>query len=269
MPKSNQNITFITKKSIAISCFLLLFLKNIAISQDNLLKVNLSSIAVRSYVVQYEKVLNNRVTFSLGGGFRPMSLIPFPNETNNLVKFVDNRIDYIDLDNTRPKETTIKGYQVTPEVRLYLGQKEAPYGFYISVYGRHNHVNAIVPVEMELEYNNLPVSLRLPVDTKINTYSAGLMLGKQFKIGNRFVFDCNLIGVSFGKMTVHGESLQNLSSFNEDFQGRLRAKVVEEFNIDEEVFGVSVNNNGIYMDALKRLNYFNIRTLGLNIGFRF
>jgi hypothetical protein len=269
MPKSNLIVTFINKKSIAITSFLLLLLNNSAISQDNLLKVNMSSFAIRSYAAQYEKVLNRRVSVALGGGFRPMSLIPFPKETNDLVAFVDKRVDYIDWDNTRPKESTVKGYQITPEVRIYMGKKEAPYGFYLSVYGRYNHINAIVPVEMELIYNNLPVPLRLPVDTKVNTYSAGLMLGKQFKIGNRFTLDCNLIGFSFGKLTVHGESLQNLSAFNEDFQTRLRTKVVEEFNIDEAVFGVSVNNEGIYMDALKRLNYYNIRTLGFNLGFRF
>jgi hypothetical protein len=269
MPKSNQNTIFTNKKSLIISFFLLLFIKNTAIAQDNLIKVNLSSFAIRSYSAQYEKILNRKVSFSFGVGYRPSSLVPFPEETNGLVKFVDRQIDYISLDNTRPKESTAKGYQITPEIRYYLGNKDAPYGFYLAIYGRYNHINAIVPVEMNLEYNNLPVSLRLPVDTKVNTYAGGLMLGRQFKLGNRFTFDCNLIGLSFGKLTVHGESLQNLSSFDNDFQNRLRARVIDDFKIDEGVFDVSVNNQGIFMDALKNLNYYNIRTLGFNLGFKF
>ncbi len=256
-------------KNIGLLIIIVLFIKQAVYSQDQIIKVNLSSFAIKAASVQYEKVLNRRTSFNLGVGFRPMALIPFPNETNGLVKFVDDRIDYISLDNTRPKESTAKGFQITPELRFYLGKNEAPTGFYIAVYGRYNHINAIVPVEMELEYNTLPVTLKLPVDTKVNTYSAGLMLGRQFKLGNRFTFDCNLIGLSVGKFTVHGESLQNLASFDEDFQKRLRAKVIDGFQIDEQVFDVAVNNNGIYMDALKKLQYINVRTLGFSLGYRF
>jgi Protein of unknown function (DUF3575) len=256
-------------KNLGLLIVALFFTTQISYSQDQILKVNLSSFAIKSASVQYEKVLNRRVSFNLGVGYRPMALIPFPSQTNGLVKFVDERIDYISLDNTRPKESEAKGYQITPELRFYLGNNEAPTGFYIAVYGRYNHINAIVPVEMELEYNSLPVSLKLPVDTKVNTYSAGLMIGKQFKLGNRFTFDCNLIGLSVGKLTIHGESLQDLGNFNEDFHNRLKAKVIDGFKIDESVFDVAVNKNGIYMDALKSLQYINVRTLGFSLGYRF
>lgn len=238
-------------------------------AQSSVLKLNLSSLVIKSYSAQYEKVIGKRVSFALGGGYRPMSLVPFPTETANLTTFVDNRIDYISLENTRPKESKVKGYHITPEIRFYFGQKAAPYGFYLSVFARYYHVNAIIPVEMELEYQGFPVLLKLPVDTKVDAVSAGLMIGKQFKLTNRLTLDWYIAGPHIGKFNLHGESQQDLSNFDDDFQNRLRTKVVDSFKIDEQTFGVVVDDNGIKMDALRKLPFVNLRAFGFNLGYRF
>ncbi|MCU0325976.1 MAG: DUF3575 domain-containing protein [Spirosomaceae bacterium] len=238
-------------------------------AQNNILKLNLSSLLIKSYSAQYEKVIGKRVSFALGAGYRPMSLVPFPTETANLTTFVDNRIDYISLDNTRPKESKVKGYHITPEIKFYFGQKEAPYGFYISAFARYYHVNAVVPVEMELEYRGFPVLLKLPVDTKVDATSLGLMFGKQFKISKRITMDWYIAGPHFGRYSLHGESQQDLSNFDDDFQNRLRTKVVDSFKIDENTFGVVVDDNGIKMDALRKLPFVNLRAFGFNLGYRF
>ncbi|MFN3850721.1 MAG: DUF3575 domain-containing protein [Spirosomataceae bacterium] len=255
---------------ITLAIFAIFSLKiNFLQAQSSILKLNLSSLAIKSYTAQYEKVIGKRISFALGGGYRPMSLVPFPTETANLTTFVDNRIDYISLDNTRPKESKVKGYHITPEIRFYFGQKEAPYGFYLSAFARYYHVNAIIPVEMELEYQGFPVLLKLPVDTKVNATSIGLMIGKQFKLTKRLTFDWYIAGPHIGKFNLHGESQQDLSNFDDDFQNRLRRKVVDSFKIDEKTFGVVVDDNGIKMDALRKLPFVNLRAFGFNLGYRF
>lgn len=258
------------KKSLTILFFVFISINSFAQEEKRkVFKVNLSAAAMKAVTVQYERVFGNHFSLALGAGYRPKALLPYAKDLESYVDFADSRIDYISFDNVKKAESRIGMYHVTPEMRFYFGSKGAPIGTYLSIFGKYNDYHGDVPVFVDTDYKGVPVRLELPVDTKIQTASAGLMLGHQFRLGNRFTFDCYLIGAHFGRVSVHGESNQNLEGFDDDFRTRLRDKILTTFKINEDYLGLVVDNQGVRIDNARQLNYLNLRGFGFNLGYRF
>lgn len=258
------------KKNLTILFFVFISINSFAQEEKRkVFKVNLSAAAMKAVTVQYERVFGNHFSLALGAGYRPKALLPYAKDLESYVDFADSRIDYISFDNVKKAESRIGMYHVTPEMRFYFGSKGAPIGTYLSIFGKYNDFHGDVPVFVDTDYKGVPVRLELPVDTKIQTASAGLMVGHQFRLGNRFTFDCYLIGAHFGRVSVHGESNQNLEGFDDDFRTRLRDKILTTFKINEDYLGLVVDNQGVRIDNARQLNYLNLRGFGFNLGYRF
>ncbi|AFK04488.1 hypothetical protein Emtol_3359 [Emticicia oligotrophica DSM 17448] len=258
------------KKSFGILFFIFITIQSFAQEERReILKVNLSAAAMQTATIQYEKVFGRHFSLAIGGGFRPKKLFPYAKDLEKYVDFADNKIDYISFANVRKTESKIGMYHLTPEMRFYFGNKGAPIGTYLSVFGKYNHFYGDVPVFIDTEYRGVPVRLELPVDTKLQTTSLGLMIGRQFRIGERFTFDWYVIGGHFGRVKVHGESNQNLEGFDDDFRKNLRNKIIETFKINEDYLGLVVDNQGVRIDNVRQLNYLNLRGFGFNLGYRF
>ena len=259
-------------KITSITIFYLCF-TTVCFSQEtrpSVLKVNLSALVFGTYTLQYEKALGNKVSFALGVGYRPEKLIPFGNTFERYVNAADSRIDYITLDNVKKAESTVGLFHITPELRFYISKdKTAPIGTYISVFGKYNSFFGHAPVFVDMEYKGVPARVELPVDTHVKTYSGGLMLGKQFRLGNNFTFDWYIVGGHFGKVTVHGESNQNLDAFDDEFIGRLKDKIVDTFKLNENYLALEVDKQGIRIDNARNLKYLNLRGFGFNLGYKF
>lgn len=237
--------------------------------RPNVIKLNLSAAVLGTATIQYEKVLGKHFSLALGAGYRPKLLLPLAKELEKYVDFADNRINYISFENVNKAESKIGMYHITPELRFYFGKKQAPFGTYLSVFGKYNDFHGDVPVFVDTDYKGVPVRLELPVDTKIKTASMGLMIGRQFRLGNHFTFDWYVAGGHFGRAKVHGESNQNLEGFDDEFRTRLRDKILNSFKINEDYLGLSVDNQGVKVDNVRQLNYFNLRGIGFNLGYRF
>jgi hypothetical protein len=260
----------IVKNTIKIVFFIFIAVQSFAQEdRDKVIKLNLSAAVLGGATLQYEKVLGEHFSLAIGGGYRPKAHIPYAKELEKYVDYADNRIDYISFQNVRKTESKIAMYHVTPELRFYFGNKGAPIGTYLAIFGKYNNIHGDVPVFVDTDYKGVPVRLELPVDTKINTYSGGLMLGKQFRVGNRFTFDVYAIGAHFGRAKVHGQSNQNLEGFDDDFRTRLRNKILDTFKINEDYLSLVVDNQGVRIDNARPLNYLNLRGLGFNLGYRF
>ncbi|MFN3488777.1 MAG: DUF3575 domain-containing protein [Emticicia sp.] len=258
------------KKYLVILFFSLVSIHSFAQEEKRkVLKINLSAAALGAATVQYERVLGKRFSLALGAGYRPKSLFPYAKDLEKYVDFADGKIDYISFDNVKKAESKIGMYHITPEMRFYFGRKQAPIGTYLSLFAKYNDFKGDVPVFVDTDYKGVPVRLELPVDTQIKTASAGLMVGHQFRLGNRFTFDCYVIGTHFGRVSVHGESNQNLEGFDDDFRTRLRDKILATFKINENYLGLVVDNQGVRIDNVRQLNYLNLRGFGFNLGYRF
>jgi hypothetical protein len=239
-------------------------------SKPGIIKVNLSSLALGAYSLQYEKVLGKRTSFALGVGYRPEKHIPFAKTVKRIIDSIDNRIDYVSLANVRKTDLTAGNFNVSPEFRFYLVKnKSAPIGAYISVFGKYNSYFGKAPVFVDILYRGTFARVELPIDTQIKTYSGGLMLGAQFKLGNRFTFDWFIIGAHYGKMNVHGESIQDLEGYDDQFIADLKYKIVETFKINEQYLSVKVDKQGVKIDNVRNLTFLGLRGLGFNIGYKF
>lgn len=256
--------------SITVFCVCFSFFCFSQESKPSILKVNLSALTLGAYSIQYEKVLGNRISFALGVGYRPVKKVPFAKTVEKYIDAADSRIEYISLANVKKAETTVGNINITPEFRLYLGKnKSAPIGTYISFFGRYNSYFGKAPVFVDMIYRGAMARVELPVDTKIETYSGGLMLGKQFRLGDRFTFDWFIIGGHYGKVTVHGESKQDLEGYDEQFIKDLRTKIIDTFKINEQYLGVEVDKQGVRVENARNLKLLNFRGFGFNIGYKF
>jgi hypothetical protein len=258
------------KKNFRILFFILISIHSFAQEERlKVLKISLSAAAMGAATVQYERVFGKHFSVALGAGYRPKTVIPFIKEVDKYITFADDKVEYISFDNVRKETSKVGLFHVTPEIRFYFGKKQAPIGTYLSVFGKYNDYKADLPVFVDTDYKGVPVRLELPVDTKLKTTTAGLMLGHQFRLGNRFTFDCYIIGVHFGRVSVHGESNQNLEGFDDNFRTRLRDKILTTFKINEDYLGLVVDNQGVRIDNVRQLNYLNLRGFGFNLGYRF
>lgn len=258
------------KKSLRIFFFVLVSIHSFAQEEKRkVLKVNLSAAALSAVTVQYEVVFGKRFSLALGAGYRPKKGIPYVQYFDKYINYGDDKVDYISFDNVRKEAATIGLFHFTPEIRFYFGKKQAPFGTYLSVFAKYNNFKGDLPVFIDTDYKGVPVRLELPVDTQLKTSTAGLMVGHQFRLGNRFTFDCYIIGAHFGRVSVHGESNQNLEGFDDDFRTRLRDRILTTFKINEEYLGLVVDNQGVRIDNVRQLNYLNLRGFGFNLGYRF
>ena len=271
VPRGGCSINIqIVKKSLVIICFFLISVNSLAQKEiHKILKINLSAVALGAATVQYEAVFGKRFSFALGAGYRPKRGIPYVQYFDKYFNYVDNKVGYISFDNVRKEAATIGLINFTPEFRFYFGKKQALFGTYLSVFAKYNDFRGALPVFIDTDYKGVPVRLELPVDTKLKTATAGIMLGHQFRLGNHFAFDCYVIGAHFGRLSVQGESNQNLEGFDGDFRTRLRDKILASFKINEDYLGLVVDNQGVRIDNVRRLNYLNLRGFGFNLGYRF
>jgi hypothetical protein len=240
-----------------------------AFGQTNIVKLNLSSLPLNTYNLQYEKVLNKRFSFNLGLNYRHQSVIPFPNLVEKAVNYVDNRIDYVSLDKIKKQETEIGLMSITPEIRIYFGKKNAPFGTYFGVFAKYNYYPSKVVAEMNVPYKENSLLITLPINTKVDTKTAGIILGHQFRINKRFTLDWNIIGGHFGQINPYGESNIDLSSFDDAFRERIRTKIIETFKIDLNYLSVNVTDTGVKIEKIQKLPFINLRGFGFNLGYHF
>lgn len=258
------------KNTLKVFFFIIISIQSFAQQErSEVVKLNLSAAALGTATFQYEKVLGNHFSLALGAGYRPTKLLPFAKDLEKYVDYADNRVDYISFRNVRKTESKIGMYHITPEIRFYFGNKGAPIGTYLALFGKYNNFHGDVPVFIDINYRGTPVRLDLPVNTTLQTTSVGLMFGRQFRLGNRFTFDWYIIGGHFGRVKVHGESNQNLEGFDDAFRADLKNKIIDTFKINESYLGVVVDNQGVRIDNVRQLNYLNLRGFGFNLGYRF
>ena len=144
--------------------------------RKNIIKFNLTSIALSHYTFQYERVLKPKQTVALGFGFSPDVPLPFKKTLSD--QFGDNDDAARAIESTRFSKITI-----TPEYRFYLGKnKKAPQGFYIAVFARYSHM------KIEQDYTFTPSSGTLhtaKLTGNINGFGGGGMIGAQWLLGKK------------------------------------------------------------------------------------
>lgn len=135
---------------------------------QNVIKLNVLSLAVGTVSGFYERVINEQMSFQLGASYTNISS------------------DW--LLNVR-----YKGYTITPEFRYYLSSTEAPRGFYAAPFVRYRRSDVTGNITRDGQ--------EIPANGKISAYGAGVMVGGQLILGKHFSLDA-FVGPSLNARSI-------------------------------------------------------------------
>lgn len=230
-------------------------------TKDNVIKINVPALAFKNFSFQYERVVNKKQTFALAVRYRPQSSIPFQKAIADLFTDTTVRLDLARMGNIG----------ITPEYRFYLGKKGALHGFYLGPFISFNHYSGDIPINY-WAYNSQTNQFipRVAVfKGSINTFTAGLQVGAQWKLSDKFLLDWWIVGGNYG-----------INSGDFKFRGALT--VDEQITLQEvklrpmkELLSSIVtidlyepaNPNGAAFKTSGQ--WFGIRAMGINLGYRF
>ncbi|MBO9681252.1 MAG: DUF3575 domain-containing protein [Flavisolibacter sp.] len=223
--------------------------------QVNLVKLNLTALALKNYSFQYERTLNRKVSVALGVRTMPSTTLPFKNA---IVKQVGD--DDADTKNTI-ENFKLSNFSLTPEVRIYLSKKGYGRGFYLAPFYRYASFKTST---LNFDYEGAGTSGTISLSGKLTANTGGLMLGAQWPLSKRLSLDWWILGPHYGSGT--GEFTGKTShTMTAEEQNDLRNQL-NDLDIPLTDKTVTVNANG----ATLKLDgpWGGIRS-GILLGFKF
>ena len=252
---------FLEKSALVL---LLLFFCSVAVAQenkDNVIKINVPALVFKNFSFQYEKAVNRKHSFAIAVRYRPESSIPFQQAIADLFTDTTIRLDLARMGNIG----------ITPEYRFYLGKKGALQGFYLGPFLSYNHYSGDAPINY-WGYNSQTNQFipRVAVfKGSINTFTAGLQVGAQWRLSNKLSFDWWIVGFNYGvnsgdfkyrgALTVDEQTtldLVKLRPMKELLSSVIKIDIYEPPNASGAAFKTSGQ-------------WFGVRAMGFNLGYRF
>ncbi len=220
----------------------------------NLIKTNLTSIPLKTYSIQYERVLRKKMSVSLSLRTMPSANLPFKSTILNIAGGDQNTKDII-------QNTMLSNFAVTPELRFYLG-KGYGRGFYIALFYRYaSFTTSQVPENYNDILNNQET---INLSGKVTANTGGVMFGVQWLLGKHLCLDWWILGAHYGSGQGNfvGVPGQPLTPSEQD---EIR-KDLENVDIPltNKTVTVTANNVTVKLDG----PWGGIRS-GLSFGFRF
>ena len=199
----------------------------------NLIKLNLAGILLKNYSLQYERVLNKKISVALQYRMMPETSIPFKSSFLKAVGDDPDTKKIID-------DFKMSNFAITPEVRFYLNKKGYGRGFYIAPFYRYASFTSNDLNVFYTDDNNTEQSVKM--SGKLTSNTAGILIGIQKDLGEHVVLDISLFGPHYGsgKGDFSGTTSQPLTP---DEQDDLRQQL-EDIDIPLTDKTVNVNANG-------------------------
>ncbi|HEX6915405.1 MAG TPA: DUF3575 domain-containing protein [Chitinophagaceae bacterium] len=234
-------------------------LPSLAMAQKNAIKVNLPSLAIRNYHVQYERKILPKITLNLGVRIMPKGSLPMQSTLEKYAGLDDPDLELgkFEIGNTA----------FTLEPRFYLSKK-AMKGFYIAPYARYATFDLTLP--FKYTYND-PATVPPQSTTKtalfngkVNSFSGGLMFGTQFNLGKRVVLDIWWLGGHFGSS--NGDLRFDVALPTQEERTAVENSI-KDFDPSPFKIKYQVGPNGAVIESDGP--WAGIRALGVNLGIRF
>jgi hypothetical protein len=158
--------------------------------KQNFLKINLTSLALKNYSVQFERTLSRKFSAAIALRVMPKTAVPFRSQITKTIGTVSsNTTDLIN-------NLNISNYALTPELRIYLSKKGFGQGFYIAPFYRLSTYKTNSLKVNFIEDNGTQNSLKLSGNLTSNT--AGILFGAQWNIGKQMCIDWSIAGPHYG-----------------------------------------------------------------------
>lgn len=207
----------------------------------NIVKVNLTPLLLKSYSLQYERVLSRKISVAVQYRTMPETSIPFKSSILKLVGDEDPDTKKI-IDDFK-----MSNYAITPEVRIYLSRKGYGRGFYFAPFYRYASFTSNDLNVFYTDDDNVEQSIKMSGKLTSNTF--GLAIGAQSALGKRFVLDWSLFGPHYGtgKGIFKGATTQSLSP---DEQNDLRQQLDDiDIPLTEKTVMVNANSASLQLDG--------------------
>lgn len=158
--------------------------------QRNFVKINLTAIALKNYSLQYERVVNRKISIAISFRTMPSTTLPFK---NNILKLVGDT----DPNTKKAIETfELSNFAFTPEVRFYLSKRGYGRGFYIAPFYRYASFNTN---QLIFTYENSSnVESDISLSGKLTASTGGLMFGAQWPLAKHVSLDWWIFGPHYG-----------------------------------------------------------------------
>jgi len=224
--------------------------------KKNIIKTNLCGLAINNYNLIYERSLSKKISVSFGVREMPKSSLPYKKDIQSLIGNNDIDLNIFKIGNTA----------LTTEFRLYLGKHKMK-GFYFAPYGRYANFNLTFQVDYPDTTNSKGIA-PIQMEGKISSYSVGLMMGIQFNLSKRMVFDFWILGGHYGK----SEGTLKATNISPELSPEDQVNLQKNLN-DFKELGPFTFEGKVTSSSSAQLKttgpWLGLRTLGLTVGYRF
>jgi len=231
------------------------------IGGNNIIKGNLTSVALKNYQLTYERSLNRFMSLSASYRYMPKSSLPLQSIAE---KYIDNSAINFDLFQMGNNAITVEG-------RFYLGLQKMS-GFYIAPYVRFADFDLGVPIAYSYTPEGsfiapTPITKTADLNGVIKSTSYGAYIGLQKQLLTKLVLDIWFIGGHYGSSN---GSLNFVAPENEKLPTQAvnaLQKTLDDTKLNPFELKSKVDQNGANADM--KGPWAGFRGLGISLGLRF
>ncbi|WP_300603281.1 hypothetical protein [Niabella sp.] len=155
----------------------------------NIIKTNLTSIPLKNYALQYERILGKRLSIAVSGRVMPSGRLP-------LKQLLLSNIGENQVTKDLIEKIHVANWAITPELRFYPGKKGYGQGLYLAVFYRHAQFSSSDLMIRYADYGGTDGTVLL--SGKLTGDTGGLLLGLQKTLGKTLCLDLWLLGPHVG-----------------------------------------------------------------------
>ena len=172
--------------------------------RKNLIKINLPTLALRTYALEYERAIGKKTALSLGYRFMPKGSIPLKGIINDLIddEETNKQLNSFDFSNNA----------ITPQIKFYFG-KDIFKGFYLAPFARFATYKAEGFFNYDADDDG--IDEQIPMQGDLKTITGGLELGVNFRLSKRLHLNINA-GPQFGSSKGNFDGKKALSTEEQD-----------------------------------------------------
>jgi hypothetical protein len=229
---------------------------------NNIIKTNLSTLALNNYSLTYERLIARKISASLGWRYMPKTYMTKTALTKEVMKYFEDGEGGI---NEQLDKLQMSGNAITAEIRFYTGRRPGAKGFYAGLYGRYSSFKYDYPYDFEDPMGEITL---VPLKGKSSGIGGGFILGGQFNVHKRVIIDLYIIGGHYGSFSGKVSGLTDLSDLDEQDRADLKEDLESLIEIgDKKNITATVSDDGIRADV--SMPFLGVRGLGFTVGFAF
>jgi hypothetical protein len=223
--------------------------------QLNFIKTNLSSIILKNYSIQYERILSKRISVAVTFRTMPKTSLPFKKKIADAVGDDEDAKDIIN-------KTQLSNFAFTPEIRLYLNKTGFGRGFYFAPFYRYAKFSTNqIPVNYETNSGSKQ-SINLGGKLTANTF--GAMFGTQRYLSKHVCLDLWMLGAHYGSGNGDFNGIPNVPLSTTE-QAEIRDALENiDIPLTNKTVIVTANNVAMKLDG----PWAGLRA-GISLGFKF